>query len=113
MVFPAVKLHQLYSLNLYNGLDVLFEELTLLDLPELEKIAMTKELGACIPLVNQRFEINTHDKIVRIMGHKINNTTYIVNRQGNGIEFVFKYTCSDADILTGIEYLYHMYKNLV
>jgi hypothetical protein len=112
MVFPAVKLHQLYSLNLYDGLDIIFEDLAMINVPVLEKVAITKELGI-IHIVNQMFEVNTHTKSVRILGNKINDTTFMVNKQGNGQIYTFNYNCSYTDILTGIEYLYHMYKNLV
>jgi hypothetical protein len=112
MVFPAIKLHQLYSVNFYDGLDIIFEDLSMLDLESLKEVISTKKLGN-VSLVRNLVSINTDAKIIKVVGNKINNSTYIVNREGNGDIMLILYKCSDKDILTAIEYLYHMYKNLV
>ncbi len=112
MAFPAIKLHQLYSVNFYDGLDIIFEDLSMLDLGSLKEVVIAKKLGE-VSLVKNLVSINTNDRIVKIVGNKINNSTYIVNREGNGDIMLIMYKCSDKDILTAIEYLYHMYKNLV
>jgi tryptophan synthase alpha subunit len=112
MVYPAIKLHQLYSLNLYEGLDIIFEDLSMLNTEELERVIKTKELGH-ISIVNFILSVNTNDKTIKLIGNKINDSTYIINRNGGGDIILLSYKCEDNNILTAIEYLYHMYKNLV
>ncbi len=84
----------------------------MLDLESLKEVISTKKLGN-VSLVRNLVSINTDAKIIKVVGNKINNSTYIVNREGNGDIMLILYKCSDKDILTAIEYLYHMYKNLV
>ncbi len=112
MVFPAIKLHQLYSLNLYDGLDIIFEDLSMLNIECLKEVVETKKLGY-ISIVNNILSINTNEKTIQVIGNKINNSTYIVNREGKGDIILLKYKCSDENILTAMEYLYHMYRTLV
>jgi hypothetical protein len=111
MVFPAVKLHQLYSLNFYDGLDIIFEDLDMINMDRLKEVAMTKQLGY-IQIVNRSLTINTDAKFMTITGHKINNSTYIVKRDGSGDVFILTYNCPDSNILSGLEYLYHMYQSV-
>lgn len=110
MTFPGVKLHQFYSLNLYDGLDIIFEDLTMLEYDVLKNI--TKELRD-IHLIPNILSINTDDKYITIIGHNINSSTYMVNCEGKGDIFTLQYQCSNEDILTGIEYLHQIYKNMV
>jgi hypothetical protein len=112
MVFPAIKLNQLYSLNLYDGLNIIFEDLAMLNMKVLEEVVTTKTLGN-IQIVNNCLSINTVEKSITIVGHKLNMGTYIIGNNKMGDIHIMKYKCSDKDILTAIEYLYHMYKNLV
>jgi hypothetical protein len=112
MVYPAIKLHQLYSLNLYEGLDIIFENLDMLNITALEEIVKTKSLGS-IQIVKSSLTINTITKTITVIGNKINESTYIINRQSKGDVTIMPFKCSDEVILTAIEYLYHMYKNLV
>ena len=111
MVFPAVRLHQLYSLNLYDGLDIIFEDLDMIDINKLKEIIDTKQLGY-IQIVDKRLILNTNTESITIVGHKINESTYIVKRDGPGDIFILSYKCSDKNILTGIEYLYHMHQSV-
>jgi hypothetical protein len=112
MVYPAIKLHKLYSLNLYEGLDVIFEDLDMLNITALEEIVKTKSLGN-IQMVKNSLTINTTTKIITVVGNKINESTYIINRQSKGDVTIMPYKCSDEVVLTAIEYLYHMYNSLV
>jgi hypothetical protein len=112
MSYPAIRLHQLYSLNLYDGLDIIFEELSMLDVESLKGVITTKRIDS-IDIVKNVVSINTNDKIIKIIGNKINESTYIVNKSGQGDIIILRYKCEDRNILTAIEYLYHMYKNLV
>ena len=36
MVFPTVKLHHLYSLNLYEDLDIIFEDLSMINMDNIK-----------------------------------------------------------------------------
>lgn len=110
MVFPAVKLHQLYSVNFYDGLDILFEDLDMINMDVLKEVVKTKELG--IIQITNSLRINTDTKSMTIIGHKMNDSMYIVKRDGTGDMFILTYKCSNTDIVTGIEYLYHMVKSV-
>ena len=90
MVFPAVKLHQLYSLNLYDGMDIIFENLEMVNINNLEEVIKTENYDM-IKVVNRIFTINTSNKSVTIYGHKINNKTYIINIR---VTRIAKYYCS-------------------
>ena len=109
-MYPAINLHHLYSLHLYDELDIIFEDMKMLDNKVLNKVAETKELGD-IHLVPDILSINTIEKFISIVGYKINNNTYILNH--NGVNVKVHYTCSEKDILTAIEYLYQMYRNII
>lgn len=113
MVFPAIKLHLLYSLNIYDGLDIIFEGLDMLDINILHDAITKKHIDSHIIIVNNSLRINVKEKSVFIVGYKINNGTYIINKDRTGDIFIIKYECEDKNILTSIDYLYHMYKNLV
>ena len=111
MVFPAVKLHQLYSINFYDGLDIIFEDLEMVNMDRLKEVATTKQLGY-IQIVDRSLTVNTEANSMTITGHKINESTFIVKRDGTGDIFIMDYKCSNDNILRGIEYLYHMYKSI-
>ena len=111
MVFPAVKLHQLYSLNLYDGLDVIFEDLEMVDMNNLAEVINTKNYDK-IDIVPGLFMINTVNKSMMIVGHKINDKTYMINNARGGDIMLLNYKCDNQNIITGIEYLYHMNKTL-
>ena len=84
MVLPAVRLHQLYSLNLYDGLDVIFEDLDMVDIDNLRDTVVNKKNFDRIEIARKLFIINTVDKSIMIVGHKINDKTYLINKDGNG-----------------------------
>jgi hypothetical protein len=105
MVFPNVKLHHLYSLNLYEELDIIFEDLNMINMPNLKE-ALKK--SGIIHVVDKQLTIDTVNCVITLNGYKINKNTYIINKDGSGDVMFIKYKCSNCDILTGIEYLYHM-----
>lgn len=105
MSYPAVKLHHLYSLNLYEGLDIIFEDLEMLDYNVLKKTVETKILGD-IHLVPNTLIINEQN--ITVVGHKINDSTYFISHTGGDVR-TFSYT--GKDMLTAIQYLYQMYNN--
>lgn len=113
MYYPAIKLHQLYSLNVCEEIDVIFESLDMVNMNNLDKAIKTKDYDIINVVSPMRLSINTINKTITIVGHKINDRTYIINKNGEGDIVVIKYSCDNQNIITGIEYLYHMYKNLV
>jgi hypothetical protein len=109
MVWPAIKLHQLYSLNIADGLDIILEDLDTIDFTVLKNIVSTKELGKIS--LGPHLYIDTYSKSISIVGNKINNSTYIINRGGDII--ILTYNFSNQNILTMIEYLYHIKNNII
>jgi hypothetical protein len=109
MVWPAVRLHQFYSVNFYDGLDIIFEDLSMINLEALKEVIATKTMGNIT--ISNVLKINTEDKSMLIVGHKINKTTYIVKKYTSGDLMWTKYKCSNEDILTAIEYLYNICNN--
>ena len=83
----------------------------MVNMDRLKEVATTKQLGY-IQIVDRSLTVNTDANSMTIVGHKINETTFIVKRDGTGDIFIMTYKCSNSNILTGIEYLYHMYKSL-
>jgi hypothetical protein len=112
MYYPAINLHQLYSLNVCEGIDVIFEGLEMVNVNNLAEVIKMKKYDK-IDIVPQIFSINTNEKRMTIVGHKINNKTYMINKAGKGDIYFLNYNCEKEIVITGIEYLYHMYKNLV
>ena len=98
MVLPAVKLHQLYSLNFYDGLDVIFEDLEMVNMNNLAEVIKTKKYDR-IEIVDKLFRINTIDRTIIIIGNKINDTTYIINKAGKGDILILSYNCEKQNRL--------------
>lgn len=111
MYIPAVKLHTYYSLNLDDNLDVIFEDIEMIDLEALTNIVKTKNVDF-VSVIKNRFTINSNKKQITINGYRINNTTFFIPKeQIDEISFL-TLDIKEKNILTGIEYLYHMYHNL-
>lgn len=102
MVLPSVTLYELYSLQLYETLNIVFD-LTVLDIEQINE--------TIIDMIPTIFSINTIEKKITIKGYPLNDSTFIVNSYGNTI--YIPYTCSNEDIITGIQYVYQIYKNKV
>ena len=105
MVFPTVKLHHLYSLNLYEDLDIIFEDLSMINMDNIKEAS--KKIDN-IQIIDNKFSIDTVNCIITLKGYKINKSTYIVNNDSSGDVMFIKYKCDNKTILTGVEYLYHM-----
>lgn len=108
-MYPQLKLHQLYSLNLYEGFDVIFEDLSMVDISHIEEVIKTKMYNK-INIVPNIFTINTINKEIMLVGSNINSTTYMINKQGRGDILLIKYNCPLENIISGLEYLYNIYK---
>ncbi len=112
MVWPSVNNHNFYSLNLYDGLDIIFEDLSMMDVESLKWAVETKDM-TLVSVVKDLFTINTVDKTLTITGYQLNDSTYFVPKKRRGDLMFVGFSCTNATILTGIEYLYHMYENLI
>jgi hypothetical protein len=110
MVIPVVKLHMYYSLKLDDNLDVIFEDIEMLDLDSLNNALKTKNVDF-VSIIKNRFTIDSKHHIT-INGYRINDTTFFIPKALiDELSFV-TYEIAEKNILTGIEYLYHMYHNL-
>jgi hypothetical protein len=109
-VFPRINLHQLYSLNIYDGLDILFENLDMINLDELEKIIHTQSYDY-IEIIPNVLSINTVLKTITLVGNKVNDTLYILSKKGEGDIYKIEYNYPKEMIITAVDYLYHIYKN--
>ncbi len=112
MYYPAINLHHLYSLNVCEGIDVIFESLEMVNMNNLAEAIKSNNFDNVV-VVPKILSINTKERTMTIMGHKINDKTYIINKAGNGDIYFLNYNCEKQIVVTGIEYLYHMHKNLV
>lgn len=109
---PKINYVQFYSMSLDEHLTLAFESLDLIPLQALGQIVHTKSYDQ-IELIPKLVHINTIDNTIVIIGSQINDSTYIIQKNGDGEQHYFSYNCSKETIITAIEYLYHMYKNLV
>lgn len=103
----AIRQYSLSSLCL--DIEILFEDLSMLDskvLKEVNKLDI-------IQIVPNILIINTIEKSITIVGHKINNSKYMVNRDGRGDTFRLSYKHSDEYILNAIQQLYKAYTDYV
>ncbi len=111
MVFPKIQYQRFYSFSPDEHLTIMFEDLAMISLKRLEKIVKAKSYK-CTILIPDLLSIDTVNKLFYVHGSRINDTTYIVQQNSGGQSFTIPYTCSNEDVITGIEYLYHMYKSL-
>jgi len=56
-------------------------------------------------IIKNKFCISTVEKTISITGHKLNDTTYIVTKEGVGSDIVIPYQCPEADIREAVAYL--------
>ncbi len=111
MVFPRIQQQRFYSFSPDEHLTIIFENLAMISLEKLGNLVQTKSYEN-FTLIPELLSIDTVHKRFYVRGSKINDTTYVLQQNGSGDFFTIPYTCSDEDVITGIEYLYHMYKSL-
>ena len=109
---PKIKFLQFYAMSFDEHLTLAFESLDLISLEALGQIVHTKSYDH-IELIPKLVYINTIDNTIIIVGSQINDSTYIIQKNGGGEQHYFSYDCSKESIITAIDYLYHMYKSLV
>ena len=101
MSYPAVNSRMYHSLQLYDGLEIVFD---------LHSIVI-KELDTIMDLIPNMLLINTTEKYIKLTGYKINDSIFMVNKHGDTINV--SYICSNDTIMKGVEYLYQIYKNII
>lgn len=111
MAFPAVRLHHLYSINFYDGLDIMFENLSMIDMVALEAAIKSRNFEK-VDIVPNTVSIDTKEKSIIVHGNRVNSKTYMVNKSRLGDIYMISYSCSNSCIRTGLEYLYHIVNNL-
>lgn len=109
---PAIKVIQFYAMTFYDTLNIAFESLEMVSLQDLDTVIKTKSYDK-VDLIPNIITINTLEKTITLIGSRLNDTTYIIQKNGLGDRFVIPYDFSHDTIVTGLEYFYHMYKNLI
>jgi len=107
--FPAVKLNQLYSIQFYESLNIIFENINMIDMNLLED-AITNKTDTII-LIPYQAQIDTMSQQIIFSGHKLNDTTYFMTQSNKANSIFIPYECSNSVIWQGIEYLYHLIKS--
>jgi len=110
MVYPAIQLHQLYSVNLSDDIHIILEDLHMVNSDDLKNTIQSKQYEL-ISVVPNTFYINTVTQIISIVGYKINSSTYLVTKEGTGTTIHLPYTCTKDTIQLAIECLYHLHQN--
>ena len=110
----AVKLHQLYSIHFSNTLDVIFEDISMVNISNLKDSITNLKSNTLTSfyIVDNKFLVNMLDNTITLTGYKINNTTWILPKDGRGDGFIITHTLSKESMLTAIEYLYHILSGL-
>ena len=111
MAYPAVRLHHVYSINFYDGLDIIFENLSMIDMVGLEAAIKSLNFDRVIVVPNT-LSIDTKEKSIIVHGNRVNSKTYMINKNRLGDIHMISYDCPNSVIHTGLEYLYHMANNL-
>jgi hypothetical protein len=111
MYTPAVKLNMFYSLTLDERLDVIFEDIEMIDLAALQITVKTKNIDF-VSVIKNRFNLDTKKKLITVNGYRINDTTFFIPKAPCEEISFLNYDMNETKIITGIEYLYHMYHNL-
>lgn len=109
MVTPAIKLHRMYSLNFYEDLDIIFEDLSMINMAVLKDAIKTKNYN--IEIVPKTLWINMKDGNITLFGHRINKKTFMINKERNGDIHMITYSCPEKNIIQGLEFLYQICMN--
>ena len=109
-IYPSVRLHSFYSIDFSDSVQILFEHLSLVDIPSLfDAIRNKKYDNVCI--VKDKMYINTVNQVISIEGTAITDGRYMISAGQYGKTLHIPYTCSHQTIIDGIQLLYHMYHN--
>lgn len=110
MLYPAIQLHQLYSINLSDDIHIILEDLHMVNHNELKNIIQSKQFEL-ISVVKDSLYINTATQTISIVGYKINSSTYLLTKEGTGTTIHLPYTCTKETIQLAVECLYHLHQN--
>jgi hypothetical protein len=107
MLFPAIKQNKLYSVQFSKDLDIMFEDFNAIDIANLGETIKTANYENIVIIPNV-LSINTKNNTITIIGHRINNSTWLVTKAGKGKIYINNYSCSNDTIIEGIKYIYHI-----
>jgi hypothetical protein len=113
MVLPAVRLHQMYSITFNNSVDVALHDIRLVDINALDTYLHSKQDKDIIHIVPHKLYVNVRTKELCIVGHLLKKGKWIVCESDSGSSNIIPLTISDKDLHTTLEYLYHVYNNIV
>ncbi len=110
MVLPAVKLNQIYSIEFANSVEVVFSDVSALDVLSMSEFLDSKQKDEVI-LVRDAAILDIKMKTLRIAGYKLDDKKWIVSKSGGSFETV-QMDCSEESLRLAIFYLHHMFHNL-
>jgi hypothetical protein len=110
-IYPKIQQHIFYSLNLSPELNIIFENLDMININNLKKIIETKSYDV-IELIPQKCIFDNINNKLTIFGNKINDKTYMINKNINYSIIEIQYEDLKKNIIAGLEYLYHIMVNL-
>ena len=109
-IYPSVRLHSFYSIDLADDIQILFEHMSIIDASYLEDAIRNKKYdNVCI--VKDKMYINTVNQIISVVGTKFTDGKYMISNGYYGITHHIHYTCPDQRVIDGIQLLYHMHNN--
>jgi hypothetical protein len=111
MSCPGVHLHQLYSVHLSDEIEVLFSNLQMVDKDALGEFLKTNKKS--VSIVPGKLSVNLVHKQITISGFALNEKRFMVCENPGSTSYILTYKTENKNVLTAIEYLYHMYNNLV
>ena len=110
MACPRIRLYQLYSFHLEPEIELILEQIETLRGDELHTAITKNEDIIC--LYPYPITIDRKEKTIEFTGMQLTSHRWIVGLEGEGKTYKLGYTYSDDKVLLGLEYLYHIYKNM-
>lgn len=104
----SIQLTMLYSLVLPDDIEIIIYNLHEIAAEQLDYTIKNKTYDNIV-IVKELFTINIDKNEINIKGYILSDNRWIISPLGQDIKIVF--TCSKTDIITGVEYLYHIYCN--
>lgn len=111
MVLPAFRLHQMYSVAFSKEIEIIFTDLDAINMNELKEFLDSKQIGR-VNIVPHALSLNSTDRSIAIVGHKIRKNTWIIGEDRLGELTIIKYDLSDEQIRIALGYVYNTCNNL-